>query len=333
MAGELTDGGITLRPYQALCTICSLGAEDSEQPCPSVREILAKVRAFPDIPITLRCNVGDVFVYQDPGPEGDSPEGAAFNMKRDLEILQRLNLAPGTTLPARIVFNRMMDRIHTVSDICGFETVTSEAWQGCPRAGSGRYERGLEKGITAIVPPRCEDEMKRDKESSLRAMYRADAKKVRPHILICAVCQYGGGLRPPFPEDNLPELVQLMFEDPDTVIELARGADWMMCAPCPTLSTELGACVNVKGSGGLTNQLRDLRTLQLLGLSYGSRMRAWDLYDLLFERIPSTLLTCRFDNPDPSVWYDGCAARTTNSENYEKGREMLALERAARLGS
>jgi hypothetical protein len=286
-------------------------------------DLLRRVAASPDIPVTLRCNAGDVFAYQDPGTGQDTPEGAEFNMKRDLEILQRIDIAPGTTLPARIVFHRILDRISSVSGICGHPDPASDAWRGCPVAGTGRYEAAVERGIASIVPPRNDPEMKRDKELSIAAMIAAEAKRVRPHILLCAMCQYGGGTRPPFPEDNLPELVQLILEKPDLLIEMAPGADWMMCAPCPNRAPGSGSCVNVKGSGGLTNQLRDLRTLQKLGMQYGSRRKAAPLFRLIFDRIPTTLDICRLDSPVPSVWWDGCGARTVGNENYEKGMRML----------
>jgi len=326
MTGEY--GGLALRPYQALCAVCSLGEEDSATKDERLKEILEAVRNNPEMPITLRCNVGDVFLFQDPGTEDDTPEGYEYNRRRDLDILLKLNLVPGVTVTARILFNRLLDRITTVSGICGYDTVTSDSWKGCPKADSGCYEKAREKGIAAIIPPRSEKELEREKKESLDAMYKAKTTgiKTRPHILLCAVCQFGGGKRPPYKPDNLPELIQLIRQEPDTMITMAEGADWMMCAPCPARAPELNACVNVKGSGGLTNQLRDLRTLQKLGLTYGSTMNARELYKLIFERIPSTVDICRFDSPNPSVWRDGCGDRTTNSENYEKGREMLMKE-------
>ncbi|MBM3235171.1 hypothetical protein FJZ31_02610 [Candidatus Poribacteria bacterium] len=323
MTGEY--GGLTLRPYQALCAVCSLGEEDSGPKDEKLKDILDAVRKNPDMPITLKCNVGDVFLFQDPGTEDDKPEGAEYNRRRDLEMLLLLNLVPGVTVTARILFNRILDRITTVLGICGYDTVTSDVWKGCPKAMSGCYEKAREKGTAAIIPPRSEEEMEREKKESLEAMYKARKTgiTIRPHILLCAVCQYGGGVRPPFKPDNLPELIQLILKEPDTLITLAEGADWMMCAPCPNCVPRLNACVNVNGSGGLTNQLRDLRTLQKLSLTYGTTMNARELYKLIFEKIPSTLDICRLDSPNPSVWWDGCGARTTNNENYEKGREML----------
>ena len=319
---------MTLRPYQALCAACSLGEDDSAPKDEKLKEILDAVRESPDMPITLRCDVGDVFLFQDPGTQDDTPEGAEFNRRRDLDILLKLNLVPGVTVTARILFNRLLDRIETVSGICGYDTVTSDAWKGCPKAKSGCYEKAREKGITAIISPRNEAELEREKKESLEAMYEAKTTgiKSRPHILVCAVCQYGGGTRPPFKPDNLPELIQLIRQEPDTLITMAECADWMMCGPCPSRGPELNAFVNVKGSGGLTNQLRDLRTLQKLGLTYGSTMNARELYRLIFERIPSTVDICRLDSPTPSVWWDGCGSRTTNAENYARGREMLMKE-------
>jgi hypothetical protein len=319
-------GGITLRPYQVLCAVCSLGGEGFGSKEQKLKDVLEAVRMSPNMPITLRCNVGDVFVYQDPGTEDDTSEGAEYNRRRDMDILLRLNLIPGATVPARILFNRLLDRITTVSGICDYDTVTSDAWKGCPKAKSGRYEKAREKGINTIIPPRSEEELEREKKESLEAMYKAESKRIRPHILVCAVCQYGGGTRPPFKPDNLPEFIELILKEPDALVTMAEGADWMMCAPCPNRAPELNACVNVKGSGGLTNQLRDVRTLQKLGLTYGSTMKARELYKLIFERIESTVDICRFDSPTPSVWWDGCGARTTNNENYAKGREMLMEE-------
>jgi len=312
-----------LRPYQLLCAVCSLGCGDSEAADEKTRKILEAVRTTPDMPITLRCNVGDVFAYQDTGTADDTPEGAEFNARRDLEILHKLNLTPGCTLPARIIFNRVLDTIEDVSGICGYPSVTSDCWKGCPKAKSGDYERGRERGIEAIIPARDKNEMKRLKAESLAAMHKAEAISIRPHILLCAVCQYGGGTRPPYPEDNLPELVELILKEPDTVLTMAPHADWMMCAPCPYRAAGLNACLNNKGSGGLPNEMRDLRVLQKLGLTYGARVKARDVYKLIFERISGTLEICRIGQEKPSVWWSGCGAATANSENYDKGRKML----------
>jgi len=319
---------ITLRPYQLLCTVCYLGEENhNPNDEKKIKNILEKIRKNSDIPINLRCNAGDVYVYQDAGIKEDTLEGSEYNRKRDLDILQRLDMAPGDTLPARTLFLRLLKTIPTVSGICGYETITSDAWKGCPKAKSGYYERGWEIGINAIIPPRSEEEMAMEKEKSLKAMYSATEITIRPHILLCAVCQYGGGTRPPFKADNLPEFIEMILtKKPDISVKMAKQADWMMCAPCHARVPELNACVNGHGSGGLSNEKRDLDVLQRLGLTYGSAIPARNLYQLIFERIPTTQDICKREgNHFPSVWWSKCGEANCEkgNENYEKGRKEL----------
>ncbi|MBU0715711.1 MAG: hypothetical protein KJ964_10190 [Verrucomicrobia bacterium] len=320
---------LTVRPYQLLCIVCSLGESDSAQSDPRLKEISERIRANPDMPIALRCNAADEFSYQAVGPRNDTREGMEFNRKRDMDILQRLDLAPGSILPARIILGRLLKAISSVSGICGYATVTSEAWRGCPQARSGRYEKGHTQGINAIIPPRSTEEMKRDKDKSIEDMFTSKAIKIRPHILVCAVAQYGEGVRPPFAPDNLPEMIQHILKHPDTPITLVSGADWMMCGPCPNRVHKLNACVcgNI-GSGGLYNEMKDLNVLQVLGLTYGTTMDARSLYKLIFERIPKTGGVCALDSriAPLSVWRDGCGASPAPCPNYAKGREMLMKE-------
>lgn len=295
-------GGLTLRPYQLLCLVCSLGETPSRARDPWLPAVLDVIRRRPDVPITLTCNAHGVYAYQDPGTGLDTHGSPEFNRKRDLDILQRLDLAPGSTLPARTMLMRLFKAISTVVGICGFETVTAKAWQGCPKWKTGAYERGHAKGIQAFIPPRSRKEMVAEKEASLRALYTAEQVTIRPHLLMCSVCQYGGGLRPPYEADNLPELLEMVLTNrPSLSITLAQGADWMICAPCPMRVPALNACVNVAGSGGLSNEKRDLDVLQRLGLTYGSTMPARELYLLLLERVPTTMDICRRDNPPLSV--------------------------------
>jgi len=325
MDGRREHASLTVRPYQLLCLICSVGEGGPREG--KLKALLEAVRANPDRPITVTCNAGDVYAYQDPGTAEDTPEGSDYNRKRDLDILQRMSWPPGITLPARTAFLCLLQQIPTVSGLCGYDAVTTEAWQGCPKARSGNYERGRQKGITALIPPRSEEEMAREKERSLQALYSAEGVTIRPHLLLCAVCQYGGGVRPPFKADNLPELLDLILHrNPDLLIRMARGADWMMCAPCPQRVPELNACVNVLGSGGLSNEKRDLDTLQRLGLQFGSTLKARELYRLIFDRIPTTQDLCqREGNCCPSVWWDGCGESNVKegNANYEKGRKEL----------
>lgn len=337
---------VVMRPYQLLCSICNIGQDNISADSEKIKAI----RENPDRPVTLVCNAGDIFAYQDPGTSEDMHGSFEFNRKRDLEILQRMDLPPGITLPGRILLHRIWDRIESVKGICDCGDDSSESCKGCPKAGSGFYEKGRQISLLysvpgwnsqldfteadlggakgAIIVPRTKEERRSAKKRSIEAMEKAKAIGVRPHILICAICQYGLGDRPPFETDNLPEMIQLIIKNPEAKIKIAEAADWMMCAPCPSMN-RAGHCYNVKGRAGLTSQLRDVRVLQKLDLSYGDVINAQELYKRIIERIPSTAIICGSISKgveDPSVWDDECGHHTESLPEYVKGREELAGE-------
>jgi hypothetical protein len=325
-APQTTRPALKLRPYQLLCLVCRVEGGESGRRDEKLQRVRDAIREDADAPFTLVCNAGDVYCYQDPGMEDDTPEGRDCNRKRDLDVLQILDLEPGCTMPARALLLTLLRRVPTVAGLCSYPTVTSAEWKGCPRAASGAYEKAQKKGITVLIPPRPEQEMREEKRKSIAALVQAKEVTIRPHILLCAVCQYGGGLRPPYEADNLPELLDLILtRRPDLPIKMARGADWMMCAPCPNRAAKWNACVNVLGSGGLSNEKRDLDMLQKLGLHFGSTMKARELFRLIFDRIPTTKEVCGRENTMPSVWWDGCGEsnRTKGNASYEKGRKEL----------
>ncbi|MHC4884488.1 MAG: hypothetical protein ACYTGH_05315 [Planctomycetota bacterium] len=124
------DQSLSVRPYQLIHVVCALGGKAEESP--RIGELIDEIRAHPDRPLNLACNVSDAFPYQDPGPAEDTPEGAAYNLKRDLEILHRINLFPGATLPARIIYGRLFDRIGGTLEVCRTEPVRPSVWwSGC----------------------------------------------------------------------------------------------------------------------------------------------------------------------------------------------------------
>jgi hypothetical protein len=291
--------------------------------------LLKRIKANPDLPLALRCNLDDQFAFQSPGHADDTREGPEFNQKRDLDVLQRLGLTPGTVLPARILLGRIFQAISSVTGICGYPTVTAPAWRGCTLAGTGRFERGRAQGLDAILPPRGRAELQKSKAASLKALGRARAIRIRPHILLCAVAQYGRGVRPPYDPDNLPEMLQLIIRRPNTPVTLVPSADWMMCASCPKLVPSSGICVHgLIGIGGLYNEKKDLNVLQALGLTYGVTLPARKLYKLIFERIPKTAGICALlgRTTSNSLWNDECGNRPDPCPDYEKGRELLMKE-------
>ena len=320
--------GLTIRPYQLLCLICSIGAGEKEPKDKKLKKIFDAIRKNPDIPITLRCNIGGVFSYQDCGSEDDTPGSFEFNQKRDLDILRLIDLPPGITLPARIILCRIWDRIKSVSRICGYDEITSDAWKGCPDVRSGFYEKGHNKGIEVLVPPREKEEMELEKKRSLDKMYKSKVITVRPDLLLCAVCQYGAGIRPPFEPDNLPEMLQFLIKNPDIKIKLVRKADWLMCGPCPYYVKGCNGCVGNMGRCSLYCDLKDLNVLQRLGLTYGTIIDARKLYQMIFEKIPTVAGVCAIENlPFAWLWHNGCGESIfEHVRNYEKGRALLIKE-------
>lgn len=298
----------------------------------ALKKLAERIRRNPDLPLTLVCNAGDVYAFQDPGDTADTPEGRDFNRKRDLDILQRMGWPPGVTLPARTALKMIHQQIPSVAGLCGYGRATSAAWKGCPRARSGAYERGHKKGLEGVLLPRSKAEMAGEKAKSMRALRAAKVVTIRPHLLLCAVCQYGSGLRPPYADDNLPELLDLILhKNQDLLIKMARQADWMMCAPCPNRAPKFNACVNVLGSGGLSKEKRDLDVLQILGLEFGGTMKARDLLRMIMKKIPITRAVCARGNASPSVWWDGCGEYNLKKGHagYAKGRRELIKELAA----
>ena len=76
-------------------------------------------------------------------------------------------------------------------------------------------------------------------------------------------------------------------------IELVPGP-CMICPPCKGYDPDSGLC-DASFAMGLRDQKKDLDTLQLLGLDYGAVLPAWQLLQLLYERIPEQQKVCAFN--------------------------------------
>lgn len=328
---------LQVRPYQVLCLICREGEPLPGDRAVAAAELARLIAQYPDRPVALVANAHDVYAYQDPGDCADRDGGPEFNRKRDLDILALLDLAPGSVLPARTLLHRVRKAIPTVQGVCGCEQPAAEGWRGCPRAASGSYERGHALGLACLVAPRDAGAMAADKAASVAELERGELLRIRPHVIMCAVCNYGKneGVARPLAEDNIVEFIEAIRRNPEVPVALAPGADWMICASCPQRVGDLNACVNVAGSGGLSNEKRDLDLLQVLGLTYEAVLPARELLRLLFTRVPDTSAICRRDQGELSVWWDGCgvANRAAGNAGYTRGRQLLSEELGLRLGA
>jgi hypothetical protein len=312
--------GLDVRPYQLMCIVCRIGGGCTKEiDDAQLNKILEAVRKDRKRPLTLRCNVDSVFRYQNPGHDADTPEGELFNAKRDLDILHKLDLAPGDTRPAIDLFERLFDRISTTRGICGYEKATSQTWQGCPRATSGNYEKGCAGGIAAIIPARDPQEKAKFKKSSAAAIYEAKTLRIRPHHLMCMTCFYGGRTKEfaPIAEDNLFEAIDVVQKNPEIPIILVSGC-CMICPPCGLYDPATNQCIGGR-SMALRDEKKDLDVLQKLGLKYGDTMPAGRLFKLLYERIPSVQVICALGDGEkrPREW---SSCDSSGKDHYQKAR-------------
>jgi hypothetical protein len=316
---------LEVRPYQLMCIVCRIG-EGRRDDLGDVRltEILKAVRKDRKRPLTLRCNVDTVYRYQNPGHADDTREGELFNAKRDLDILQKLGLVPGDTRPALDMFDRLLTKICTARGVCGYEGPASAEWQGCPRAGSGCYEKGHAAGINALVPSRDPQQKANAKRTSAAAIYHAKTLRIRPHHLMCMSCFHGGARQlSPLGEDNLFEAVDVIQKNPDIPVTLVAGC-CMICPPCSSYDPESNLCLGGH-SMALRDQKKDLDVLQKLGMKYGDTLPARRLYELLFARVPSARDICAYGDGQVRAPEWSICGSAQRAEAYQRAR-------AARLG-
>jgi len=291
MIGEtrLDDGlcqtpGITMYAHQLVSTVCILGGAE----CPLLeqerdREILGKVRKDPTVTIRLESNADEIPIYSELDPQD------VFNRKRDLDVLQRLGLVPGSVRRARYLYTLLFQRIESPIGLCAYDT---PGWEGCPLAHSGAYESVRTRGWQAVVYQRSDEEMQEYRERNVKQIAQGEQLYIRPHHLMCLCCWYAGGQgQSPRPNDTLYEVLQRIQQQPDVPITLVEGC-CQACECCDGFHPETGRCVH---AGGLVRDFKkDLDVFQKLGLMPGATMEARELFDLLFERVPSVRDICAY---------------------------------------
>lgn len=318
------DKPLKIRPYQLMCILCkSEGGFSKTAVDRKLKEILGKIKQNPDRPLTLVCNVSNIYSYQNPGIADDTPEGILFNKKRDLDILRLMGLVPGTTMPARALLEKIIRYITTSREICGGNS-NSRIWKGCKKATSGDYEKARKKGLGLVIPERSDIEMKKAKEISVKKMYRSKMLYIRPSHLMCMACfSAGPNAGAPIPEDNLYEAIDIVRKNPDIPIKLVEGP-CMICQPCKEFVPQKNICTG-GNSMSLRDELKDLMILQKLDIEYGMIFPARELFRMLFTKIKSTRDICGFGDGIKSSpeWTSGCHSSLSmkGSPEYKKARE------------
>lgn len=142
-----------IRPHHLMCLMCHYGLGDIENPLnvDNLHEILVKMRKNPDILVTLSegcCMICDPCPAYYPDKHICAWIYTRDQLK-DLRVLQKLGLKPGDSMKARELMNLLADRIKTSAEVCGPHVFVPESytWAPCSGAETGRYEKGLSKGL------------------------------------------------------------------------------------------------------------------------------------------------------------------------------------------
>jgi hypothetical protein len=329
MAMEQANEGLCTATFciaarQILSTVCIAGGAA----CPlmaadGAREMLERTRRDPTVTIRLASDADVVPHYTTfaPGEWPGSDAETALNHKRDLDVLQRLGLAPGDTRRARYLYTLLFERIETPWGICAHDT---PGWEGCPLARSGAFERVRAEGWPALVRLRPQVEKDEWRQRSVEHIARDESIYIRPHHLMCIACWYAGGDGPASvrPEDTLAEILERIRRDPGVLVTLVAGT-CEACNCCDGFDPATTRCVH--GGGLIRDYKKDLDMLQRLGLMPGATLPARECLTLMFERIHSTTEVCGYgDGVVRSNEWSVCGGPDGNP-GYVKSREKGML--------
>lgn len=316
---------IQIPARQLLGTVCVAGGAD----CPlfatltDAQAILDRVKEDPTVTIRLTSDADRIPHYSTLSAAdyaGLDREGV-FNRKRDLDILQKLGLAPGDTRRARYLYELLLQRIETPDGICAYNT---PGWEGCPLARSGAYESVRERGSRELIFDRPAEDMAAAREASAERVRTSPVLRLRPHHLMCMSCWYGASLAAgPRTNDTLDIVWERIRTDPEVEIILVEG-NCEACHCCDGFHPETTRCVHACGL--VRDYKKDLDVFQKLGLMPGARMNARDLLKLIYERIPSTRDVCGYnDGVVTGQEWQICGGPEGNA-GYAKARDIVPPE-------
>ncbi len=150
---------LQFRPHHLLCMMCVYGRV-KPLAADNLIEAIEVVQKKPEIPITL---IPGVCMICPPCPKYDSAAKlclggnsmALRDQKKDLDVLQRLGLKYGDTLPARKLFGLVCERIAATMEICGYGDGEARAheWSVCGsvKSADARFQKARAERLG--IPP------------------------------------------------------------------------------------------------------------------------------------------------------------------------------------
>lgn len=151
-----------LRPHHLMCMACFHGGQEQIAPIAedNLFEAIDVMRHHPEMPVTLVrgcCMICPPCSNYDPASGlCVAPNGMSLrDQKKDLDLLQRLGLQYGDTLPARELYQRLFRAIRSTTEICGYGDGVERGWEwtACGGAdGNDGYRRARACGLGWLPP-------------------------------------------------------------------------------------------------------------------------------------------------------------------------------------
>ncbi len=146
-----------IRPHHLMCMACFHGGKTDLAPIAedNLFEAIDVMQTNPDIPVTLVagcCMICPPCTQYEPATNlCISNAGMALrDQKKDLDLLQHLDLKYGDTLPARELYTRLFESIHDSTQICGYGAaiIRAREWNICRGPeGSEPYRKARAAGM------------------------------------------------------------------------------------------------------------------------------------------------------------------------------------------
>jgi hypothetical protein len=154
---------LEIRPHHLMCMTCFFGSSWESGPIKedNLHEAIDIIHGNPEIPIRLVCGPCTIcppchYLHE---PSGYCIGGHGMALRdelKDLEVLQRLGLNYGDTLPARELYTRLFEKVTSALHVCGHGdgVERSTEWSVCGGADvNTRYAKGRAAGLGFLTVP------------------------------------------------------------------------------------------------------------------------------------------------------------------------------------
>jgi hypothetical protein len=155
---------LRIRPHHLMCMACFHGGRQTLEPiaADNLFEAVHVIQRNPTTPVTLVrgcCMICPPCHCYDPATNRCVRNNAMSlrDQKKDLDVLQRLGLEYGDTLPAVELYRRLFASVTTTTEICGYGDGTTRAWEWSVCRGPEGSEAYLKARAAGLGIPSLAD--------------------------------------------------------------------------------------------------------------------------------------------------------------------------------